>query len=205
MKFTNIRIFFSKTNRAKYISHLDLYRAFGRSLKRSGLPLWITEGFNPHIYTTFALPLSLGIEGLCESVDLRLTESVEFDEIVNRLNAVMPEGLQILRAGFPVRNANDISLARYRVRGAGGDLAVLTALDAFFAQEQIEIVKKSKSKTQTMDVKPLLSWEAGGEERTLTLPAGNALSINPWNVLQGFEGLELARTEILCSDGAVFE
>jgi radical SAM-linked protein len=68
-KFTDIRVFFSKTGNAKYISHLDLYRSFSRAIQRSGLPVWITEGFNPHIYITFALPLALGIEGQEEAMD----------------------------------------------------------------------------------------------------------------------------------------
>ncbi|MCL1866119.1 MAG: TIGR03936 family radical SAM-associated protein, partial [Oscillospiraceae bacterium] len=61
MNYTNIRVFFGKVGRAKYISHLDLVRAMSRAVKRSGLHVWITEGFNLHIYMTFALPLALGI------------------------------------------------------------------------------------------------------------------------------------------------
>ena len=53
------RIRFTKTGEAKYISHLDLYRFMLRALKRAKLPVWHTEGFNPHVYVTFALPLSL--------------------------------------------------------------------------------------------------------------------------------------------------
>ncbi|MCL2755092.1 MAG: TIGR03936 family radical SAM-associated protein [Oscillospiraceae bacterium] len=197
MKFTNVRVFFSKTGNAKYISHLDLYRAFGRALKRSALPLWVTEGFNPHIYTTFALPLALGIEGKQESVDIRLTQEVTFDEVVLRLNAVMPTGLCILRAAVPVRNANDITKARYFIESAD-----ITAFDEFFAAESIEIVKKSKTKTQTLDVKPLSEWDSA--TRTLTLPAGNELTINPLTVLAQGHFRSVTRSAILCGDGAYF-
>ena len=59
-----VRIWFTKTGEASYISLLDLQRVMGRALKRSGLPVWYTLGFNPHIYMTFTCPLSLGQESL---------------------------------------------------------------------------------------------------------------------------------------------
>ena len=61
---TTVRIFFEKCGEAAYISLLDLQRVMGRALKRSGLPVWYTLGFNPHIYMTFTCPLSLGQESL---------------------------------------------------------------------------------------------------------------------------------------------
>ena len=61
---TTIRVWFTKTGEASYISLLDLQRVMQRALKRSGLPVWYTLGFNPHIYMTFAAPLSLGQESL---------------------------------------------------------------------------------------------------------------------------------------------
>jgi radical SAM-linked protein len=202
MKFTNIRVFFSKSGDAKYISHLDLYRAFGRVIKRSGLPVWYTEGFNPHIYLTFALPLALGIESEEESFDLRLTQDFEFDgesfvAIADRLNSVMPKDLRVTRVGIPIRNANEIEKAWYRVNAENPD-----TLNAYFAREQINIIKKSKSKTQELDVKPLLTWESGSQ--TLSLPAGNVLNINPWNVLTGLEVISATRIAILCADGSLF-
>ena len=79
MPMKTIRVLFHKTGRAIYISHLDLTRAMGRALARTQLPVWYTEGFHPHLYMTFALPLSLGVEGLCETMDFWLTEEVPFD------------------------------------------------------------------------------------------------------------------------------
>lgn len=48
-----VRLRFSKTGRLKYISHLDINRVMSRALKRAGIPLWYTEGFNPHPYMSF--------------------------------------------------------------------------------------------------------------------------------------------------------
>ena len=66
-----VRISFKKKNEASYISLLDMQRVMQRVLKRSGLPVWHTLGFNPHIYMTFACPLSLGQESECECVDVK--------------------------------------------------------------------------------------------------------------------------------------
>ena len=72
------RIFYRKTGRAKYISHLDLARCMQRAVKRTGLPVWYTVGFNPRLYLGFALPLPLGQESVCETVDLCLMEDIPF-------------------------------------------------------------------------------------------------------------------------------
>ena len=93
-----VRVFFAKEGRLKYISHLDVTRCLARVFKRSRLPIWYTQGFNPHAYLTFALPLPLGVESCCESFDFRLTEEVSCEEVTDRLNAVLPDDL---RGGLP--------------------------------------------------------------------------------------------------------
>ena len=80
-----VRISFKKMNEASYISLLDMQRVMQRVLKRSGLPVWHTLGFNPHIYMTFACPLSLGQESECECVDVKTeAEAPDFDASATR-------------------------------------------------------------------------------------------------------------------------
>ncbi|MBQ0092066.1 MAG: TIGR03936 family radical SAM-associated protein, partial [Clostridiales bacterium] len=62
---------FEKTGNLRYISHLDLQRAFTRLLLRSGLPVVFSEGFNPHPKLTFAQPLSIFQESVCEIAEFR--------------------------------------------------------------------------------------------------------------------------------------
>ena len=76
-----VRLFFSKTGRAKYISALDLITCFQRAIRRTDIPVWHTQGFNPHTYVNVNLPLSLGSEGTNESMDIKLTEQMSFDLI----------------------------------------------------------------------------------------------------------------------------
>ena len=108
-----VRLRFSKTDRLKYISHLDINRAMARALKRAEIPLWYTEGFNPHAYMSFSLPLSLGVESLCESVDLRIVGDITNDEIKERLNSVLPDGLKIVDVYDDFRDNSEIVYSDY--------------------------------------------------------------------------------------------
>ena len=112
----NIRIFFSKRDRAKYISHLDMTRLFQRAVRRSGITMWYTEGFHPHLYMTFALPLSLGIESDCESVDMRLVDEISLEGVKERLNAVLPVGVAVTDVKDVGMKANVIASSNYSVK-----------------------------------------------------------------------------------------
>ncbi len=109
----SLRIWFKKVGRAKYISHLDLMRSMTKAIKRSGLKVWYTEGFNPHAYITFPLPLSLGIESESECVDIRVEDGVTAWEVKERLFDQMPEGLDLISVEEPFCNAKEIRYGRY--------------------------------------------------------------------------------------------
>lgn len=91
-----LRIRFSKTGQAKYISHLDTNRVFSRAFARSKINLYYTEGFNPHPYMSFSLPLSLGVESLCENVDIRILDDISNEEIKERMNESLPIGIRVV-------------------------------------------------------------------------------------------------------------
>ena len=92
-----VRIRFEKTGEAAYISLLDLQRVFHRILKRSGLPVYYTQGFNPHIYLSFACPLSLGQESLCECCEVKTeAEDPQLDTWCDVLQPYMPRGIKVL-------------------------------------------------------------------------------------------------------------
>ena len=111
-----VRLNFSKTGRAIYISHLDINRMMTRAVRRAKLPMWYTEGFNPHPYLTFALPLSLGQSSDCEYMDIRIEGDITDSEIMDRLNTVLPEGIKILSVAEPVHDAKEIEKALYFVK-----------------------------------------------------------------------------------------
>lgn len=140
-----VRLRFSKTGRLKYISHLDINRAMSRALKRAGIPLWYTEGFNPHPYMSFSLPLSLGVESLCESVDLRITGEITNKEIKDRLNSVLPEDLKIIDVYDDFRDNSEIVYSDYvyKFEFSDNDLA-LEKIKNVLSSNEILALKKGK-------------------------------------------------------------
>ena len=110
-----VRIRFSKTGRMIYISHLDINRLRTRAVRRAKLPMWYTEGFNPHPYIAFALPLSLGQSSECEYMDIRIEGDMTNAQVEESLRAVMPEGIGIVSVTDPVFSPNEIVSAKYGV------------------------------------------------------------------------------------------
>lgn len=140
-----VRLRFAKTGRLKYISHLDINRAMARALKRAEIPLWYTEGFNPHPYMNFSLPLSLGVESLCESVDIRLIENISCSEIKSRMNRVLPDDLKIIDVYDNFRNSSEIVYSDYVYKFQFNDNeAAFEKIQAVLAADEILALKKGK-------------------------------------------------------------
>ena len=183
-----VRISFKKQNEASYISLLDLQRVMQRVLKRSGLPVWHTLGFNPHIYMTFACPLSLGQESLCECVDVKTeAEAPDFAQWQSKLNAIMPAGIEVTHVGPVERKADLIAYACYEIRYPA-DCA--ERLAGYNELENAPVEKKSKRNTKTVDLKayvPALELQKEGEwvRFDICLPAAQELNLNP-ALLVGF-------------------
>ncbi len=140
-----VRLRFSKTGRLKYISHLDINRAMSRALKRAQIPLWYTEGFNPHPYMSFSLPLSLGVESLCESVDLRIIGDITNDEIKYRLNNVLPQDIKIVDVYDDFRDNSEIVYSDYVYKFEFKDNeAAFEKIKNVLSSDEIIALKKGK-------------------------------------------------------------
>ncbi len=209
MPSVNTRVFFSKMDRAKYISHLDLNHCIQRAMKRSRLPIWQTEGFNPHTYVAFMLPLSLGQEGVCEAMDFRLTEDVSPEEVMQKLNDSLPPDIRIIRVAAPKYKNTDISTAEYTIEA---DVDTDKFLK-FMESEQILVEKKTKRGSSTIDLKPLVTDLAVSDGVIkLRLPAGNEFSVNPQLLFDAYiseikeeiSRLRIVRTKVFCTDGNEF-
>ena len=212
----NIRIFFSKRDRAKYISHLDMTRLFQRAVRRTGITMWYTEGFHPHLYMTFSLPLSLGIESDCESVDMRLIDEISLEGVKERLNAALPQGVEVCDVREPVMKANVIASSRYAVKLFG--LSKKKAeMEEFLAKPEILMIKKGKAGEKTVNVKPWIYEysvsESGKDlELSLSLASGNTNTLNPQMLLNVFaeqynarvDGAFILRTAIFAENGEIF-
>jgi radical SAM-linked protein len=98
MTATKVRLRFAKQGDLRLVSHHDLMRCLERMLRRARLPIAQSQGFNPRPKVVFTLAMALGIEGRREVVELDLAEPVEPAEILRRLSAVSPAGLDWLDA-----------------------------------------------------------------------------------------------------------
>jgi len=158
---TKHRLLFSKTGRAKYLSHLDLMRTIQRVFARAGVAVRHTEGFNPHAYVSVALPLSVGVESVCELLDFALVDDTPLADLPALLTPNMPEGIAVLDAYEAETKLKDITFLR--VRGVLTYDAIENTMDmaakltAFFAQKSILVKKLTKKKTETeVDIIPLI-------------------------------------------------
>lgn len=220
MEKINLRARFEKSGRAVYISHLDLMRTMQRAFKRSKIPVWYTEGFNPHIYLNFPLALSLGVTGRAEFMDFAVTEPADFAELRDSLNGEMPEGLRILEIFEPRYENKDVGFADYRIDfHSGADpRETLFRLEKMLAEDRIEVDKRSKSKGMVKtDIKPHINVTEtelcdGFLRVFVRLPAGLKMNINAGVFTDAFadyskiDFLKICaeRTKILCLDGQDF-
>ncbi len=140
-----VRLRFSKTGQAKYISHLDTNRVFSRAFARARINLWYTEGFNPRPYMSFSLPLSLGVESLCENVDIRITDDMTDDELKDKVNAVLPVGIRIVDVYDDFMDCDQICFSDYVYRFEFKDNdGALQKIKAVLASDEIMALKKGK-------------------------------------------------------------
>ncbi|MBQ8415261.1 MAG: DUF2344 domain-containing protein [Clostridia bacterium] len=140
----------------QYISHLDLVRTMHKVIVRSKLPLWYTEGFNPKPKMIFAAPLSIGTESECEFMDIRMSEYIEPEEAMARINANMTSEMQIIEAYYPESKFTDLKWMSYRITLTPveiDDELVLRSNQLLLA-DTVEVVKKNSDKT--IDIRPLI-------------------------------------------------
>lgn len=164
-----LRLLFSKTGRAVYISHLDLMHTMQRAISRAGFSLKYSEGYNPHPQISIALPLSVGMSSRCEIMDLRLNEEVSFDDFRERLNASLPEGIEVSEVYEPEEKSSAVKWLRVRGTYEYDDRDVslmLPQLAEFFERESIVVPKKSKRGLTDADIRPMIqeiSFTSGEE------------------------------------------
>ena len=140
-----VRLRFSKTGQAKYISHLDTNRVFSRAFARAKINLWYTQGFNPRPYMSFSLPLSLGVESYCENVDIRIIDDLTDEEIKVRVNDALPLGIRIIDVYDDFMDCHDIVYSDYvyKFEFKDNELA-LEKIKAVLESDVIMAQKKAK-------------------------------------------------------------
>ena len=187
----------------KFISHLDMNRYMTRLVKISKIPAWHTEGFNKHLYLTFALPLSLGITTDYDIVDLKIIDDNFTDEmIVDALNKNAAQGLHFISAGPIVMKTAELSFALYELTVKDSNLNYLNAFKEFsLGKVMITEKKGKKGKVTLLNVaEKIKKIDCDIEDNQLKisviLPAGNTENINPTLILNAFKELGNREPEV---------
>ena len=164
------RALFEKTGKAVYISHLDLMRLFQRAFKRAGLPLTHTQGFNPRPSVSIALPLSLGVESVCELLDFDLEgEKISNEEILSRLNESLVEGVKVLSVYDDFKKLKHLALLDCVVTleyDNGIPEGAKEQIEELFAQAEVIVEKKGKNGPTEQNIVPMI--------RTISVNAVNS-------------------------------
>lgn len=190
------RLLFTKTGRARYISHLDLMRTFQRAFQRAELTIKHTEGFNPHPFISILLPLSLGYSSECEVLEFQLLGDTSADEVPSRLNDVLPEGITVVRCYEDGRKAKELALVEYDVTmeyDKGVPSSAEGAWNNLLNRDTLSVIKKSnkaKSGQTTVDIIPLVKsfaiTENGDELHLTAVIAAQNPGLNPQLLLKAF-------------------
>ncbi len=145
-----LRFCFVKQGRAAYLSHLDVMRTFQRAFIRAGIRIRHSEGFNPHPKMSIAMPLQLGCESVCELLDAAVLEGPS--DMTAALNAALPEGIRVLRAGEPKRPVREIAWTEWSLRFADENTA--ERAEEIFRLPSLPVEKKTKRGLATLDIAP---------------------------------------------------
>ena len=198
---------FEKSERLRHIGHLDIQRAVMRALRRSGLPVSYSKGYNPHILLTFASALSTGAAGRKEIMDVQLERDVTPEEFIAAMNGAMPPDMQLSYAK-PLDDRHMALMAQVQaadytitILDAAAAKKMIAALPAFLSQESIITMRKTKSGMKETDIRPLLltlNGEGNVLHTFMTLTERLACKPNMlMEALSSFVGIEVPRAMVV--------
>ena len=178
----NVRIFYKKKGRMKFVSHLDMNRFMSRIINKAKVPVWFTEGFNRHAYLNFAVPLSLGYEGLYEILDVKIVDdNYSLNEVLSSLQNVSTPDIEFFAVEESVMNMKEIGFAEFEILFDEINGEVAEKIENFFKKQSIICQKTTKKGgTKDIDIAPLIKkYVLSGNKLTLVLTAGNENNLNP--------------------------
>jgi radical SAM-linked protein len=170
-----LRLRYAKRGRLRFTSHRDIARAFERALRRAGVPMAFSQGFNPHPKISWIGAAPTGAASEAEYVEIQLVEVVEPAKLVAELDAAMPPGLDVLEAVIAGSGslADRVDASRWRIEVPGVPAAELAAaLEAFLAAEVAEVERLTKNGMRTINVRPAVVHAETREVSALGEPCG---------------------------------
>jgi radical SAM family uncharacterized protein/radical SAM-linked protein len=166
---TRFRLRFWKGEALRFVSHLELLRAWERAFRRSGLPVATSQGFRTRLKLSFGPPLPVGQSSLAEYLDVEFARPPAADPI-ETLNPLLPEGMR-LTGWRPIlyRAASlmaSVDAASYRIRftdayfehGGWAPSALATplaeAVTALWNKDPLLVTRNGKGGAREVDLRP---------------------------------------------------
>jgi len=198
-----LRIAYTKVEDARYIAHLDLTRVFERAVRRAGILMSYTEGFNQRPKISFGFALAVGTEGEREYVDIDIHGEMDLGEALGRIQEQLPPGIRLLQGRVLTQGAKPLmavlNAASYRITVQMA-LPILPArleeaVGDWLARDQVIYSRYTKKGPTDKDIRSWvkrLEGEVHGDEIIFELEVemGNAGSVRPEEVLASLRELE---------------
>ena len=190
-----VRIKFTKEGPMKFVGHLDTMRYFQKAIRRAELPIAFSGGYSPHMIMSFAAPLGVGVTSTGEYFDMELTVTIPTDEICQRLNSQMVDGIRVLSArqvedGKASKAMSLVAGADYLVQFREGKMPEIdleTKVPVFFALPQIEIMRKTKRSEKLTDIRPwIYDMKVKKSGVWMQLSTGSVSNLKPELVMEAF-------------------
>ena len=208
-----IGIRFSRKGGTRFISHLDMQRTFARALRRSGLPVKKSEGFNPHLVTSFAAALPVGMETEGDYIEFTTLVDVDVKTLVPLFEECLPMEIRPLKIGMIPDGTKRLMASVAEAEVAYIPLSehdsemLRNSLNEVLSKEEFFIEKKGKKGykkvLKTVDMRPLIhdALIAPNEVR-VKLALTNDAALNPFVLLKELEKIagETIRVKVIRKD-----
>lgn len=186
---TTLRLKFGRFGPVKYLGHLDMMRYFQKVMQRAGVDIRYSEGFNPHQIMSFAYPLGVSMETEGDYLDIDVLSYVSCDDLKEKLNKVMKEGIYITSVSVVPEGADAamaaVAAADYKVTLKNSGDVSDDFIDKFLAKEEILVLKEGKKKTSLCDIKEgILELKLLADDVLfMKLASGSVMNVKPAQVL----------------------
>lgn len=166
-----LRCKYVRGDEVKFISHLDLLRVFERAIRRAGLPIEHSEGYNPRPKIVFALPLPVGVTSEGEYADFTLGRDISPNDFIRSLNAELPQGIKLTGAAVITQSKHsimsEVESAQYELKAtyAGRIELVREIISEIISKHDIIVEKNTGSGTKPVNIRPLIKEMSVSEQR----------------------------------------
>lgn len=190
------RIKFRKYGVMKFIGHLDIMRFFQKVMRRADIPIAFTGGFSPHMIMSFANPLGVGVTSDGEYFDIELTEAIDMQAAIARMNETVVEGIEIVNM-VPISDDKKqtgmsiVAAADYLSSVKNGEFPEdwKQKAEGFMSQPSICIIKKTKKSEKEVDIKPMIyKFEVRDNSVYMLVATGSVENLKPELVMQALCG-----------------